>query len=69
MSEAMARSIAQRYPTLRSLVNVYRDSEMPERAKRELLANACGTGRRQAKLSGVVYDVFTAQDPRHPVRE
>jgi hypothetical protein len=63
VSEAMARNLAQYFPTARSLWDAYVDPNRTEEEKRMLLAPLFTEGRQQAKLSDVVYRLITSSNP------
>jgi hypothetical protein len=57
-----ARSLAQHYPTPRSLWVAYQDQHMSEDEKRLLVADLLGQQRR-IKISNVLYQLFTSENP------
>lgn len=65
ISETKASAIVAVYPTLRSLVNIYRDPAVSEKDKERLLEEIqfASTGRRMGKVSRDVYKFFTSRDP------
>lgn len=63
MSLARARNIQARYPTLRSLVDVYRDPSKSIAEKERLLETIMEKNRRQPTLSKAVYRFLTTYNP------
>jgi len=63
VSEAMARNVAQYFPTARSLWDAYQDPNRCEGDRRMLLAPLFTEGRQQAKLSDTVYRLMTSSNP------
>lgn len=68
VSAKVATSLAEYFPTARSLWIEYQDEEKSEHDKRMILATCCGTGRKNAKLSNNIYRIMTSQDPSEMLR-
>jgi hypothetical protein len=65
VSAVKAAAIVARYPTLRSLVDQYRDPALPQALKEGLLEDAMldRSGKKMGKLSRDVYRLFTTRNP------
>ena len=68
VSGKVASSIVDYYPTARSLWIAYQNENLSENQKRLLLAECCGTGRRNVKLSNDIFLVMTSSDPNEMLR-
>jgi len=65
VSAVKAAAIVARFPTLRSLVDRYRDPSLPQAVKEGLLEDAMldRSGKKMGKLSRDVYRFFTTRNP------
>lgn len=63
-----ASRLVQYYPTARSLWLEYQNPNLSQEQKRLLLADICGNGRRQGKLSEMIYRVVTSNNPSEIIR-
>ena len=63
VSEAMARHLAQYFPTARSLWDAYQDQSRTEDEKRLLIASLFKEGRQHPKLADMVYRLMTSVNP------
>jgi hypothetical protein len=65
VSAVKAAAIVSRFPTLRSLVDRYRDPSLPQALKEGLLEEAMldRSGKRMGKLSRDVFRFFTTRNP------
>jgi hypothetical protein len=64
VSAAVASNIVRAYPTMRSLMDAYRDPAVTDAAKEHLLDDVLDGGKRKAtKLSREIWRFFTTRDP------
>jgi hypothetical protein len=63
VSEAMARHLAQYFPTARSLWDAYEDPSRTQDEKRLLIAPLFKEGRQHPKLADMVYRLLTSANP------